>query len=199
MMKNNNNNNSTVATMENEEWVPARINGLSAELYEVSNQGRVRIKEHSITFMRQGKLSVRLCKAHLIKSWDNGLGYFEVNLAINGKYKAVQVHRLVMDSFNPDYDSSLTDVDHINSIRTDNRLCNLRRLTHADNLRQPHRMQQVRKPLSVVRVINHSNREQYLFNSISAAAEFIGVTQPRLSQVLRTTNSINGFSIYFKD
>ena len=30
--------------MENEKWVEARINGLSAELYEVSNIGNVRNK-----------------------------------------------------------------------------------------------------------------------------------------------------------
>lgn len=194
-----NNNNDSVATMENEKWVEARINGLTAELYEVSDQGRVRVKEHSITFMRKGKLSVRLCKAHLIKPGDNGLGYLQVRIMINGQSKAVLVHRLIMDSFNPDYDDSLTDINHCNSNRADNRLVNLDRLSHRDNLRQEHRLTQVRKPLSSVKVINQSNREQYSFNSISSAAGFIGISQPRLSQVLRTTNSINGFSVYFKD
>lgn len=189
-------NNNTVATMENEVWVEARINGLTAELYEVSNQGRVRIKEHSITFMRQGKLSVRLCKAHLIKPCDNGLGYQQVRIMINGKYKAVLVHRLIMDSFNTDYDDSLTDINHCNANRADNRLVNLERLSHRDNLVSEHRMKLIRKP---VRVISADHTVQWVFDSVTEAADFIGVPQGRLSHVLHHGNSINGYSVYFKD
>lgn len=182
--------------MKNEKWVEAKINELSAELYEVSDQGRVRIKEHSITFMRQGKLSVRLCKAHLIKPHDNGLGYQQVNIVVNGQNKAILVHRLVMDSFNPDYDEALTDIDHINSDRTDNRLINLQRLSHADNLRQEHRLKLIRKP---VRVISSNHTVQWLFDSVTEAADWMGTNPSQLSHVLNHSGKLNGYSVYFKD
>lgn len=182
--------------MENEEWVEAKINGLSAELYEVSNMGKVRIKEHTITFMRQGKLSVRLCKDHLIKPHDNGLGYLQVNIVVNGQNKAVLVHRLVMDSFNPDYDDSLTDIDHLNSDRMDNRLINLQRLTHHDNLVQEHRMKLIRKP---VRVISSSSHHiQWLFDSVSEAANWMGISPSQLSHALNHSGKLNGYSVYFQ-
>lgn len=182
--------------MKNEKWIDARINGLSAELYEVSDQGNVRVKEHTITFMRKGKLSVRLCKAHSIKPHDNGLGYQQVNLSINGQYKAILVHRLVLDSFNPDYDGELTDIDHINSDRTDNRLINLRRLSHHENLVQEHRMKLIRKP---VRIISSDERVQWLFNSVSEAADWLGLAPSHLSTALNHSHKIKGYSVFFKD
>lgn len=182
--------------MDNEKWVEARINGLSAELYEVSSEGNVRVKEHSITFVRQGKLSVRLCKAHSIKPHDNGLGYQQVTLSIDGQSKAILVHRLVMDSFNPDYDDSLTDIDHVNCLRGDNRLANLKRVSHAENLRQPHRMKLIRKP---VRVISSDHTVQWLFNSVSEAADWLGVQQGYLSHILHNGNQIDDLYVFFKD
>jgi len=185
-----------VIFMKNEKWVEARINGLTAELYEVSDQGRVRIKEHSITFMRQGKLSVRLCKAHLIKAHDNGLGYLQVTLSIDGQSKAVLVHRLVMDSFNPDYDDSLTDIDHLSCLRGDNRLANLRRMSHRDNLIQPHRMSLIRKP---VRILSTDNRIQLLFDSVNEAADWMGTSPSQLSHALNHSGKLNGYLVYFQD
>lgn len=182
--------------MENEKWVDAKINELSADLYEVSDQGRVRIKEHSITFMRQGKLSVRLCKSHIIKPHDNGLDYQQVNIVVNGQNKAILVHRLVMDSFNPDYDASLTDIDHLNSDRMDNRLDNLRRLTHRDNLVQEHRMKLIRKP---VRIISSDHIMQWLFDSVNEAADWLGANPSQLSHALNHSGKINGYSVYFQN
>ena len=182
--------------MKNEKWVEARINGLSAELYEVSNMGQVRIKEHTITFMRQGKLSVRLCKDHLIKPHDNGLGYQQVNIVVNGQNKAILVHRLVMDSFNPEYDEALTDIDHLNSDRMDNRLINLQRLTHPDNLVQEHRMKLIRKP---VRIISTDHRIQLLFDSVTEAADWMGTSPSQLSHALNHSGKLNGYLVYFQD
>lgn len=194
------NNNSRVATDELEEWIDARINGMDLDLYEVSNMGNVRSKEHTITFMRQGKLSVRLCKAHLIKPQDIGLGYQQVKLSIDGKIRGVLVHRLVMDSFKPDYDDSLTDVDHIDNNRLNNRLDNLRRLTHRDNLVKEHRLSQFKKPVckKPVRVISPDHTVQWLFDSVTEASDFLKVKREYLSHVLHYNNQINGFSVYFK-
>lgn len=192
MMKNN--NNSSVATAMVEEWLPAQCDGVEYPLYQVSDQGRVRRIEYSVTYNRGGHLVSATMKEKLVQSKNNGNGYLQVALRdTDGNKHYVMLSRLVLGSFEPIYNQEL-DVDHINSIRTDNRLINLRFLRHADNLRQPHRMQQIRKP---VRVISSDHLVQWLFDSVTEAAEYIGVPQGRLSYVLHHDNQINGFYVYF--
>ncbi|WP_436669744.1 hypothetical protein [Lactiplantibacillus plantarum] len=52
-----------------------------------------------------------------------------------------------MDTFMPISDaeaSVLTDIDHVDSCRFNDKLSNLRRCTHADNLRSAHRLALIR-------------------------------------------------------
>jgi hypothetical protein len=65
---------------------------------------------------------------------DNGYGYKQIMVKIDNKYSAYMVHRLVSHLFN---DVALDDprqVDHINGIRDDNRVENLRMVSHSDNM-----------------------------------------------------------------
>ena len=63
-------------------------------------------------------------------------GYLEVCLStiIDGKHKRLyrRVHRLVWETFNGVIQNNLT-IDHINRIKTDNNLSNLRLLTREEN------------------------------------------------------------------
>lgn len=79
----------------------------------------------------------------ILKPGKTKLGYLIVT--IGGQSRLV--HKTIMDTFMPISDaeaSTLTDIDHINSDRSDNRLSNLRRCTHADNLRSAHRLALIR-------------------------------------------------------
>lgn len=190
-----NNNNSTVETAMVEEWVPAQCDGVDYPLYEVSDQGRVRRVEYSVTYNRGGHLVSATLQQKLVQPKDNGNGYLQVALRdTDGNKHYVMLSRLVLGSFEPLYNPELTDVDHIDSNPLNNKLGNLRRLSHADNLRQEHRMQQIRKP---VRVVSRDHLVQWLFDSVTEAAEYIGVPQGRLSYVLHNGNSINGFFVHF--
>ena len=114
-----------------EHWLP--VLGYEG-LYEVSDLGRVR----SVDRMERGanwrcpQGFMKRRRGKLIKPLIKHNGYFQVNLYKDGKMRCRAVHRLVMEAFcGP---SNLT-VNHINEIKTDNRLCNLEYMTQSENVR----------------------------------------------------------------
>lgn len=84
-----------------------------SELHEVSNLGRVRRKDNK-------KLITGSLKD----------GYLVVEIIKNKKFR---VHRLVKQTFDPIENHETMIVDHINGIRTDNRLENLQWGTEEEN------------------------------------------------------------------
>ena len=74
-------------------------------------------------------------KGGLIAYSKNHQGYYTVTLAKNGINTTYRVNRLIWKTFNSEIPEGL-QVDHINSVRTDNRLENLQLLTPKENLRK---------------------------------------------------------------
>jgi hypothetical protein len=83
--------------------------------YEISNKGRIYNNETGV----------------LLKPRKDANGYYKVDLYKNKK-KTITIHRLVAIAFiaNP---KNLPEVDHINRIKTDNRLENLRWVSSSEN------------------------------------------------------------------
>jgi hypothetical protein len=90
-----------------EEW--KRIEGF--EDYEISNQGNV--------------MSYKNRKVTLMKLAISKQGYIRVPLYLFTKKYRIQVHRLVLKHFGPPQPPNTTP-DHLNRIRHDNRIENLR-------------------------------------------------------------------------
>lgn len=97
--------------LPNEIWVDA----FELPKHEVSNLGRIRIKKNKT----------------LIKGTLTPDGYLVSELTQGKRFR---IHRLVLQSFFPVENPQAYTVDHINGIRTDNRLENLRWMTNEENV-----------------------------------------------------------------
>ena len=102
-------------------------------LYEVSNQGRVRSINRTITNCRGRTQSFR---GTILKPENVFDGYERVCLCRNGGQKHHRVATLVYEAFNAPIPKGF-EIDHINGIRTDNHLENLRAVSHLDNCHNP--------------------------------------------------------------
>ena len=104
--------------MEEEVWKPIKD---YEGLYEVSNLGRIK----SLNYKGTGK-------EKLLKNIECSNGYLTVSLTKNGKQKVFYIHRLVAVTFIPNPENKPC-IDHINTIRTENCVWNLRWVTYEEN------------------------------------------------------------------
>ena len=70
----------------------------------------------------------------ILKPQLNGRRYYQVALYLNGKQKYYLVHQLVWFAHYGLYDTNKYVIDHINHIKTDNRIENLRLVSQSVNI-----------------------------------------------------------------
>ena len=73
------------------------------------------------------------CKTTSLKHCKDSTGYIVRALCKNGKMKTFKLHRLLAIAFIPNPENKPC-IDHINGIRNDNRLENLRWVTYQENM-----------------------------------------------------------------
>jgi len=100
-------------------------------LYRVSNLGRVKSLDRIVKRSDGQKRNLKGC---YLKAAIDNVGYFSIGLCKNGKNKTYRTHVLVSMSFLNHVSSGYRlVVDHINNIKTDNRLENLQLISHRAN------------------------------------------------------------------
>ena len=97
--------------------------------YQASTMGRVKSTSHL-------SCSGKLLKNRIIRQNVYGRGYLNARLYRNGKSHSFPVARLVAFTFIPNPENKPT-VDHINNIKFDNRVENLRWATYHENMSNP--------------------------------------------------------------
>lgn len=94
-------------------------------IYQVSTLGRVK------------RLKGKGCKEdRILKQIEGGAGYLKVCLYKEGKKSFRWVHRLVAQTFIGDYTKDKLEIDHIDRNKKNNKLDNLRWLSHKENCKR---------------------------------------------------------------
>lgn len=159
-----------------------------------------------------GALITPNCPDGTYRGADNGHGYKTVQFTSNGRRTHVYVHRVVFETFVGPIPAGM-EIDHINGNRGDNRLENLRVVSHAANQMNPLTLVKLVRHLDHVRrqanevwrkcVVGFPKKggDPVEFISCTDAAEFAGVTMSTLSTSLHSTmpgkRTAGGYYWYF--
>ncbi len=100
------------------------------DFYEVSSYGNVKSKDRYVKSVH-GTLYFK--KGRILKQADNGQGYLQLMLCINGKNRTERVHRLVALTFIPN-PLGLPKVNHIDGNKRNNNINNLEWCTQLENI-----------------------------------------------------------------
>lgn len=101
-------------------------------IYEVSSLGRV--KSLGRVIVTHAGVERRIAEK-LLNTPVNGEGYQQVSLSLEGTMYKKMVHQLVAEAFLSHTPNGMkVVVDHLNSVKTDNRVHNLNLTTQRDNL-----------------------------------------------------------------
>ena len=95
--------------------------------YQISNFGRVK----SLIYPKEKIMNIY----NFRRDGEKGKGYWRVRLIKNSSYKYFFVHRLVAEAFIPNPNNYAT-VNHINGIKTDNRIDNLEWCSLKENIQK---------------------------------------------------------------
>ncbi|MDU6360109.1 MAG: NUMOD4 motif-containing HNH endonuclease [Clostridiales bacterium] len=141
-------------------------------LYQISSFGRVK----SIERIDDNN---HLVREKILKQQNNKFGYCTVGLYKNKQQKKFMVHRLVAQAFIPNVDNK-SDVDHINTIRDDNRVDNLRWCTRKENINNEITLKKKKE----VRIGFQYTNEQKMRMSKSHKGKGVGGKNPRAKKVM---------------
>lgn len=106
----------TPEELEAEVWKPY-ANGP----YLISNYGRVKSKSWNMP-------------EHICRNQEQWNGMVIYHLLVDGKLRYRKAQRLVADTFGLEKPGPGYELTHINGNRNDNRLCNLKWVTHSENM-----------------------------------------------------------------
>lgn len=158
---------------------------------EVSTFGKVRTLDR----VTSNEDRTWFTKGRVLKQHDNGKGYLQVSVSIDGKWVTKKVHRLVAQTFiqNP---NNWPEVNHKDNDRTNNRVENLEFCTHSYNMayRDKYGKSSAEVLGCPVYAVNLDTMEISKFESQRAAGRALGINQANITKVVKgTQKTAHGF------
>lgn len=151
--------------------------------YAISSEGQVK------SYARNGRperlLALTLDKGYLIVRLSDGA---------RGKQKAFRVNRLVAEYFIPNPENKKC-VNHINGIKTDNRVENLEWTTYSENNLHAHKTGLVTKTSNKT-IAQYDKQGNFIknYNSINEASKILNIHRVMISNVINgRKKSTHGF------
>lgn len=149
------------------------INGNSD--YQISSLGNVKSKERKVAMFNN---NFRIKKEKLL-SPDIRNGYKSVILSYNKIKKHKTVHRLIAETFIPNPENK-PQVNHINGIKTDNRVENLEWVTISENTQHAY---------NIGLLVAKGNRKGFTGKNCSTSIQVVG--KDKTGKIIKNYDSMN--------
>ena len=162
-------------------------------LYQISNLGRIKSLPKK-TNNQYSNIEI------IMKQPLQGIGYYSIQLRKDKKFKTLMVHRLLSEVFIPNPENK-KQVNHINGIKSDNRLENLEWVTSSENMKHAFRtglksnhgeFHPMHKLSEIdVKIIRRLYNKTLYFKNIIILAEIFNVTKRNIRFIVNNKSWIN--------
>jgi hypothetical protein len=156
--------------------------------YQISNLGNLKSLDRWVYSNRGG---YRLSKGINIKPDISKKGYLVTHLSKENKRKRKSIHRLVAETFLENHESKAT-VNHINGIKSDNRLENLEWHTQKENLAHALNTGLRKLAYSCKRVFDQCTQRYY--DSVKEASIAIGISVHQASRWIKKGHCLHALA-----